>query len=92
MPVVGQGAAELDIVSILPSCTFHIQIGFADRKCFRIDLLAKKEDIRLRAFSRYPPLGYSQHTAGAAAGVIYGANDALPIQFLLIRSEDKVDH
>ena len=88
MPVVGQRAAESDVVGVAAGRVLHVEVGLGDGEGLGVHLLAEQVDLGVRvdrgrgavAVLAQPDrdvlLGDRQHAAGAAARVVDGADDA----------------
>ena len=102
--VVGQRAAEGDVVGVAAGRVLHEEIGLRDRPGLGVHLLAEEVDLRVRVdrgaeeIAVLPQadgdvlLGDHQHAAGAAAGVVDGADRLLGADLLLVAGEHQVHH
>ena len=104
MTVVGQRAAEGDVVCIAARRVLHEEIGLGDRPGLRVHFLAEEVDVGLRVDRGPEPvsipappvrdvlLGDHQHAAGAAAGVVDGAHHARAGDAFFVAREHEIHH
>ena len=104
MAVVGERAAEGDVVRVATRRVLHEEVRLGDRPRLRVHFLAEEVDVRLRIdwgpqWLTVPAqpfrdvlLGDHQHATRAAAGVVDGAHRATAGDARLVAREHEIHH
>jgi hypothetical protein len=90
--VVGEGAAELDVLRVQAPGTGEEQVRLADGKGLRVHLLAEHVDLRQGVDLPDAVPGDGEHPAGPGAGVVDGADDVVLGEDLPVLRQQEVNH